>query len=94
MLNSKTKRKKHVRRTAHEIAKEFCCPYTGCTKTFGSEGSLNLHMKIKHNGGTKTERERIAQLLVESYAISKQLDSSILDKMELNLPPGLLQLTA
>ena len=94
MLGSKQRRKKHLRRTAHEISKEFSCPYSGCTKSFGSEGSLNLHMKIKHNGGTKTERERIAQLLVESYVLTKQLDPAILDTIDLNLPPGLLRLTA
>ena len=36
------------------------CPYADCGKYYGSEGSLNLHIKIKHNGGNKTEREKIA----------------------------------
>lgn len=36
------------------------CPYEDCKKTYGSEVSLNLHIKLKHNGGNKTEREKLA----------------------------------
>jgi len=98
-MSSKSKRKKHNRRTADEIEREYICPYHGCKKYFGSEGSQNLHIKIKHNGGTKTDREKLALLLVEAYSESakKSSDSSageipneIIDKVELNLPPGIL----
>ena len=57
----KSRRKKHVRRSAVEIDRSFVCPYDGCDKFFGSEGSQNLHIKIKHNGGTKTDREKLAR---------------------------------
>ena len=70
ILSFKSKRKKHNRRTADEIEREYVCPYQGCKKYFGSEGSQNLHIKIKHNGGTKTDRERLALQLVEAYAES------------------------
>ena len=70
LLGCKGKRKKHNRRTSHEIKKEFVCPYENCDKFFGSEGSQNLHIKIKHNGGTKTERDRLAQSIIEEYAKS------------------------
>jgi hypothetical protein len=56
-------RKKHFRRCANEIEKKFNCPYDGCPKYYGSEGSLNLHMKLKHNAGSKTEREKLAKQL-------------------------------
>ena len=39
LLGCKGKRKKHNRRTSHEIKKEFVCPYENCDKFFGSEGS-------------------------------------------------------
>ena len=68
MHSQRSKRKKHVRRSAHEIEKAFICPYAGCEKFFGSEGSQNLHIKIKHNGGTKTDREKLARMIVEAYA--------------------------
>lgn len=32
-----------------------------CGKTYGCDGSLNLHIKVKHNGGTKTERDKYAR---------------------------------
>ena len=65
----KNNRKKHMRRSAHEINRSFVCPYHGCDKFFGSEGSQNLHIKIKHNGGTKTDRERLSHLIVDAYAV-------------------------
>lgn len=54
------KNKKKNRRNASEIDKNHQCPYTECNKLYGSEVSLNLHIKLKHNGGNKTERERLA----------------------------------
>lgn len=57
----KSMRKKHVRRTAKEINRQYICPYKNCQKVYGSEGSLNLHIKIKHNGGNKTDREKLAK---------------------------------
>mmetsp|Transcript_6555 Transcript_6555/g.4927 ORF Transcript_6555/g.4927 Transcript_6555/m.4927 type:complete len:115 (+) Transcript_6555:283-627(+) len=57
-------RKKHIRRCANDIEKKFKCPYLKCEKLYGSEGSLNLHIKIKHNGGNKTEREKLAKNIV------------------------------
>ena len=48
-----------MRRTAKEIERSFICPYNACGKHYGSEGSLNLHIKIKHNGGNKTDREKL-----------------------------------
>ena len=60
----KSGRKKHLRRCANEIEKSFRCPYSDCEKLYGSEGSLNLHMKIKHNAGSKTEREKAARQLI------------------------------
>ena len=53
-------RRKHMRRCAKEILKSFRCPYENCKKSYGSEGSLNLHIKIKHNGGNKTDRLKLA----------------------------------
>lgn len=75
---SKSDRKKHQRRNAHEIERSFTCPYHGCSKVYGSEGSQNLHIKIDHNGGTKTKRERLSHILVEAFAKNAKL--SIIDE--------------
>jgi len=81
-------RKKHMRRTAKEINRNFICPYDGCGKVYGSEGSLNLHIKIKHNGGNKTDREKLAMTLVSAH-LNGTITSQI-DMVDLNLPPGTL----
>lgn len=57
-------RKRHFRRCNNEIKKGYVCPYSGCQKTYGSEGSLNLHMKIKHKAGSKTDREKYAREII------------------------------
>ena len=41
-------KKKRHRRTAEEIERMFKCPYAPCTKSYGSEGSLSQHIKLKH----------------------------------------------
>ena len=61
-------RKKHDRRYAAEIAREYDCPYSGCDKMYGSEGSMNLHIKLKHKGGNKTDREKTAKHIVYAKA--------------------------
>lgn len=54
-------RKRHNWWTAIEINWEYECPYKGCGKPYGSEGSMNLHMKLKHHGGNKTDRDKLAK---------------------------------
>jgi hypothetical protein len=48
------KSKKKIRRTSDMILKAYDCPFDKCSRTYGSDVSLNLHMKLKHNSGTKT----------------------------------------
>jgi len=43
-----TQRQKRHRRTASEIERHYKCPLEQCGKLYGSEGSLNQHIKIKH----------------------------------------------
>ena len=80
--NKPNGRKKHNRRTAKEIPKEYKWPYK-CGKLYGSEGSLNLHMKLKHAGGNKTDREKTAKSLVIS-----QFRGEKLPEIQINLPSG------
>ena len=42
-----TKKKRH-RRSAQEVDRHFHCPILKCDKSYGSEGSLNQHIKQKH----------------------------------------------
>lgn len=82
----KEQRKKHNRRCAKEINKNELCPYPNCGKYYGSEGSLNLHMKLKHEGGNKTDREKLAKSIVLSYSNNK-----VFPDVTLHLPPGAVE---
>jgi hypothetical protein len=86
-------RKKHNRRCANDISREFRCPYGQCAKLYGSEGSLNLHIKIKHNGGNKTDREKIAKSLVYAKASGLSLPKEMM-MQNVNLPPGSIEYAA
>ncbi len=85
-------RKRHFRRCNNEIKKSYLCPYAGCGKFYGSEGSLNLHMKIKHLAGSKTDREKFARdtvLAIRSGACVAMTESQV-EQMKI-LPPGLFE---
>ena len=85
-------RKKHNRRTTHEMERQKTCPYRNCGKVYGSDGSLNLHIKIKHNGGSKTDREKLAKTII--VAFMKGHLAHVIDKIDLNLPPGTISKAA
>ena len=83
-------RKIHERKKMSELERGFQCPYDSCGKQYASEGAVNLHIKIKHNGGNKTEREKLAKSLV--YCKAKGFE--IPEKLDVNLPPGIVQKAA
>ena len=39
---------KRRRRTAQGIKRRYLCPVTECGKSYGSDGSLNQHIRLKH----------------------------------------------
>ena len=48
MRREAPERKKRTRRTANEIEKQHLCEMPRCNRSYGSEGSLLQHMKLKH----------------------------------------------
>ena len=42
--------RRRTRKRKDEVSRDFACPYPGCDKAYGSENSLNQHMKYKHPG--------------------------------------------
>lgn len=42
-------KKKRKRKLKNEVTRNFKCGYPGCTKSYGSDNSLNQHVKIKHS---------------------------------------------
>jgi hypothetical protein len=83
-------RKIHKRKKMSELDRDYDCPYPGCDKVYACEGSMNLHIKIKHNGGNKTDREKLAKSLV--YCKAKGIN--IPGNLEVNLPPGIVSKAA
>ena len=85
-----SKRKIHIRNKRNDLERGFKCPYeasVGCTRDFASEGALNLHIKEKHNGGNKTDREKLAKALV----LRQTKGYVIPDKLEVNLPASMVK---
>lgn len=41
-------KKKRYRRLAKQIERVNCCPVASCSKSYGSEGSLHQHIRLKH----------------------------------------------
>lgn len=72
---------RNQRRTASEIVKNYTCPYQSCFKSYGTEVALNLHIKKKHKGGNKSDREDFAREFFLSLRLKKPLP-----KTELILP--------
>ncbi len=54
---------------------------------------MNLHIKIKHGGGNKTDREKIAKSIVFAKANGIGVSAESL-LGELNLPPGAVEKAA
>lgn len=45
---SEEAKKKRFRRSAKDITRMFRCPIVKCSKSYGSEGSLHQHIRLKH----------------------------------------------
>lgn len=50
------KKPRNHRKSKAHISNQYSCTYPDCNRCYDSSVSLNLHIKIKHNGGTKKER--------------------------------------
>jgi len=47
-LGGTSQPKKRHRRKAQEIERQNYCPVEGCSKAYGSEGALKMHVRLKH----------------------------------------------
>lgn len=76
-----TKRKRNV-----ELDKQHCCPYAECERHYNTDCALSNHIMLKHNGGNKTDREKLANALIlcvlNGYPLPEQL--------RWNLAPGII----
>ena len=47
-FNADLGKRKRKRKTKDQVERNFKCNINGCSKSYGSENSLNQHMKLKH----------------------------------------------
>ena len=73
-----TTRKKHVRRCAKELKKDFPCLYN-CGKEYATDAARNMHMREKHNEVTKTERDKKARDIIRTCGLKN--NSEIVSKL-------------
>ena len=78
MERRETARKKHKRRCARELKKEFPCLYN-CGKEYATDAARNMHMREKHNEVTKTERDRKARDIIRTCGLKN--NSEIINKL-------------
>lgn len=76
-----TRRKRNV-----ELDKRYCCPYAECERQYNTDCALSNHIMLKHNGGNKTDREKLAQALIHCSLIGQKLP----DVLKWNLAPGII----
>ncbi len=43
------KKRKRIRRKKNEIVYSYYCEFPNCNKSYPKKGSLNMHIKLKHN---------------------------------------------
>jgi len=87
---------KKRRRRRHEIARNFKCNLNGCTKSYGSEGALKTHIRLKHaEGHDHRKREKESKTAPWANAVTAGLSPVILPQLPSvfkslageNLPP-------
>jgi transcription elongation factor Elf1 len=66
-------RKKHIRRCAKELKKDFPCLYN-CGKEYATDAARNMHMRTKHNEVTKTERDRKARDIIRNCGLKNNTE--------------------
>jgi len=64
---------KKRRRRREEIERKFLCPIKLCDKSYGSEGALKTHIKIKHKNLLKNHQD--AKSLIDSFNAAANLES-------------------
>jgi hypothetical protein len=58
-----------------EIERHYICPIGNCGKNYGSEGSLNQHIKLKHKESHQAyKKQQQALLLLENAKLDKRFE--------------------
>lgn len=80
---SDMEKRKRKRKTKDQVERNFCCNIGQCGKSYGSENSLNQHMKLKHPDFWNKIKEK-EQSLTKSVANSSRVSNSLGEKKNEN----------
>ena len=72
---------KKRRRRRHEIARNFKCNMHGCSKSYGSEGALKTHIRLKHTESAEKQSNQTtagAPILLPQIPVLKTLAGEVL----------------
>jgi len=73
---------KKRRRRRHEISRNFKCNLNGCSKSYGSEGALKTHVRLKHaDGHDNKKKERESKTAPWATAVTAGLSPVILPQL-------------
>lgn len=61
--------KKRIRKKKDDVSREFRCVVEGCRKAYGSENSLNQHIKLKHKDFWKMLKEKERSEMMKEIGI-------------------------
>eukprot|EP00828_Plagiopyla_frontata_P008633 TRINITY_DN14342_c0_g1_i1.p6 TRINITY_DN14342_c0_g1~~TRINITY_DN14342_c0_g1_i1.p6 ORF type:complete len:125 (-),score=32.90 TRINITY_DN14342_c0_g1_i1:7-381(-) len=81
------KRKKRFRRSAIDITRHYKCPAPKCDKSYGSEGSLSQHVKLKHpdyQGPTK-QHSKSGENEIENEKENERQSEQQLENLQENI---------
>ena len=57
-IGERKEKKKRLRKKKNQILRSFVCHVEGCDKSYGSENSLNQHIKNKHENEWNNKKQR------------------------------------
>ena len=83
-------RKVTKRKRNDELNKNHSCPYAECERVYNTDCALSNHIMQKHNGGNKTDREKLANALIHCCLNGYSLP----EVLKWNLPPGIISKVA
>ena len=82
-----TIKKKRKRKTKDQVERNFSCNIDNCTKSYGSENSLNQHMKLKHTEfwmRIKEKEQSLAKSTTSKDPKKNSVSGSVADKRDYN----------
>lgn len=76
-FDSKVTKQKRKRKKKDQVKRDFHCKINKCGKSYGTENSLNQHMKLKHISFWNKIKEKEKSLIKPKPALQTEPDPSL-----------------